>query len=124
MTKSRYSISILRVLFGMSYRDASASDLYKKEVLDKIQMDSRGRLLQAEIATKAKFLGYRAVEVEVEHYPRQAGKQTGIRPRTAFLSLVDFWRVMPGIWKLKKSGQAQVASQTIHSFDPDSSPRH
>ena len=95
--------TILRVFFGLSYRDASASDLYKREVLEKIQMESRGRLLQAEIATKAKYLGYRAVEVEVEHYPRKAGKQTGIGPRTAWRSLVDLWRVMPGIMKLKKS---------------------
>ena len=93
---------IMKLALGICYRDASASDLYKREVLKKIPMESRGRLLQAEIATKAKCLGYRVVEVAVEHYPRQAGKQTGIGPRTAWRSVVDLWRLAPEIRKLKK----------------------
>ncbi len=94
--------AIMKLVLGVSYRDASASDLYKTEVLKKISMESRGRLLQAEIATKAKCLGYRVVEVEVKHYPRQAGKQMGIAPRTAWRSLVDLWRLAPEIRKLRK----------------------
>jgi glycosyltransferase involved in cell wall biosynthesis len=84
---------ILRVFLGLHYRDAAASDLYKKSVLDQIEMESQGRLLQAEIATKASYLGYKICEVPVEHFPRVAGKQTGINSKTAWLSFVDILRL-------------------------------
>ncbi len=93
---------ILKSFLGISYRDAAASDLYKKSVLDKIQMESRGRLLQAEIAAKASALGYCVREVEVDHHPRIAGKQTGIKPKTAYLSLMDLLRLGPKIRALAK----------------------
>lgn len=99
---------LMRFLFGMSYRDASASDLYRREVLQKIEMKSRGRLLQAEIATKAVCLGYKVIEMPVEHYPRQAGKQTGIGLRTSWRSLVDLWRVTPDIRKMRRQKQLPV----------------
>lgn len=88
---------LLKILTGFNYHDAAASDLYKKSVLDQIEMESRGRLLQAEIAAKASALGYRVREVEVDHHPRIAGKQTGIKPKTAYLSLMDLLRVGPKI---------------------------
>ena len=93
---------LLKLLTGFSYHDAAASDLYKKSVLNQIKMESRGRLLQAEIASKASSLGYRVREVVVEHHPRAAGQQTGIKPKTAWLSLVDLVRLGLKIRGLKK----------------------
>lgn len=83
----------LWLFLGVYYKDACASDLYKKSVLDELELESQGRLLQAEIAVKARALGYRVKEIEVEHYPRVAGKQTGINPKTIWFSCVDLFRV-------------------------------
>ena len=96
---------ILRVYLGVNFHDAAASDLYKKSVLDQIEMESRGRLLQAEIAAKAIRLGYRIREVVVEHFPRTRGKQTGIKPKTAWLSFTDLLRVGPKIRSLEPVGK-------------------
>ena len=92
--------TFLKWVAGISFRDAAASDLYKKEVLSRIRMESRGRFLQAEIAVKAARLGYRVEEIEVAHHPRTGGKQTGIKPKTLWLSLTDLWRVGPSIRRL------------------------
>lgn len=86
---------LLRAIAGGSFRDAAASDCYRKSVLDKIQLESRGRLLQAEIAIKAARLGFRVKEIPVRHFPRQSGKSTGIKPKTAWLSLHDLLFVAP-----------------------------
>jgi len=99
---NRAYLLLLRLFLGIHYQDACASDLYKKSILDQIQMKSWGRLLQAEIATKASLLGYRVKEIEVEHYPRIAGKQTGINPKTAWLSFLDILRLGREIRGLKK----------------------
>ena len=93
-----------RFLLGVSFRDAAASDLYKKSILDQIPMESRGRLLQAEIAIKAASLGYKVQEIEVAHYPRKSGKQTGIKPKTIWLSFTDLIRVGPKLRRLGKAG--------------------
>lgn len=93
----------LRYFLGLHYHDAAASDLYRRSVLDQIQMESRGRLLQAEIAAKATALGYRVKELIVEHYPRTAGKQTGVSPKAAWLSLVDLIQIGPKIRALNKA---------------------
>lgn len=85
----------LKLLLGVSYQDASASDLYKKEILDQIEFYSKGRFLQAEIVFKSACLGYNVVEIPVEHFPRTAGKQTGINAKTTWLSFVDLWQVAP-----------------------------
>ena len=92
----------LKLFLGVSYHDASASDMYKKVILDQIEFDSRGRLLQAEIVFKAACLGYKIKEIEVKHYPRTAGKQTGINAKTAWLSLMDLLRVAPKLRRFKK----------------------
>lgn len=92
----------LKLLLGVSYQDASASDMYKKLVLDQIEFYSKGRFLQAEIVFKAACLGYKVVEIPVKHYPRMAGKQTGINIKTTWLSFVDLWRVAPKLRKFKK----------------------
>lgn len=92
---------VLRIFYGVSFRDAAASDLYKRKVLDGIPMRSRGRLLQGEIAIRAASLGCTVREIPVSHYPRRAGRQTGIRFKTAWLSLTDLWRVGPDLKRLK-----------------------
>lgn len=96
---------VLKIFLGLTYQDAAASDLYKKSVLDQIQMESRGRLLQAEIAAKASAMGYRVREIAIDHYPRTAGKQTGIKPKTAWLSFVDLLRLGLKIRKIKRANQ-------------------
>ena len=93
---------LLKALTGFYFHDAAASDLYKKSVLNEVPMESQGRMLQAELAARASARGYRVREVIVEHYPRLAGKQTGINPKTAWLSLVDLVRLGIKIRKLEK----------------------
>lgn len=106
---------LLRLFFGVSFHDAAASDLYKKAILNQIQMRSCGRLLQAEIAIKIASLGYKVLETKVDHYPRKAGRQTGIKPKAAWLSLLDLWRVGPELSKLrptlKRGGSCDIVAR-------------
>lgn len=109
-------LMILRLLVGIRYHDACASDLYRKSVLDQIQMESWGRFLQAEIATKASLLGYRIKEIEVDHHPRVAGRQTGIKPKTAWLSFVDIIRLGLKLRKLKQEKRSKSAAVLLTCF--------
>ncbi len=69
-----------RLLFGLKVRDIDcAFKLFKRELIEKITIESSGALISVEILTKIKKAGYRIVESGVHHYPRQAGKQTGAK---------------------------------------------
>jgi len=57
----------------------SAFKLYRREVLDHIELKSTGALIDAEILARATRLGCTIRTVPVKHLPRLAGKQTGAR---------------------------------------------
>jgi len=87
---------LLRILFGIRLRDANcAFKLFKKGVIDKLELVSNGAIINGEIFIKARKLGYgRIKEVGVAHYPRKIGSQTGAQPRVlweALVSIVRLW---------------------------------
>ncbi len=69
-----------RVLFGLKVRDVDcAFKLFKREVIQKIAIESGGALISTELLVKIKKSGAKIVQCGVHHYPRQAGQQTGAK---------------------------------------------
>ncbi len=70
----------LWLLFGMRIRDIDcAFKLYKRELFDRIKIESDGAVVDAEILLKARKLGYRIKQLGVSHFPRRAGSATGAK---------------------------------------------
>lgn len=66
------------VLFGLTVRDVDcAYKLIKKEVRDRIHLDTESAITVTEFIVKAKALGYRLLQLPVHHYPRKFGHQSG-----------------------------------------------
>ncbi len=67
------------VFFGFYFRDIDCGfKLFRKEALRKIMpFSSEGAMITTEILAKAKRKGLRITEVEVNHYPRKYGNQSG-----------------------------------------------
>lgn len=69
-----------RLLFGLNVRDIDcAFKLFKKEVMDNIEIESTGALISVEFLTKIKNMGYKIAQMGVHHYPRKEGTQTGAK---------------------------------------------
>jgi glycosyltransferase involved in cell wall biosynthesis len=87
---------MVNLLFGLKLRDIDcAFKLYRKEVLDRISLDSEGALIDTEIYARARRLGFTIGEVGVHHYPRTAGQQSGADLRVilkAFYELFRLWK--------------------------------
>lgn len=85
-----------RLLFGYTARDVDcAFKLFRRSILDDIDVASRGATFSLEFLVRAKRRGYRIREVPVKHLPRVAGKQTGARIDVilrAFRELIAFRR--------------------------------
>jgi glycosyltransferase involved in cell wall biosynthesis len=89
---------LVNLLFGYTARDVDcAFKLFKRKVIETIQVESRGAMFSAEFLVRAKQAGFKIVEEPVSHYPRLAGSQTGARPKVilrAFRELIKMrWKM-------------------------------
>lgn len=86
--------TLVRTLFGLSVRDIDcAFKLFQRRVIDAAPLEASGAMISTELLARAKKLGYRFRQVGVNHYPRQAGKQTGANPKV-------IWRAFQELFQL------------------------
>jgi glycosyltransferase involved in cell wall biosynthesis len=71
-----------RALMGVKVHDAHSSMLLTRKAVDEVVpgVVSRSALIAAEILVRAKSAGLPIGEIEIEHHPRVAGRQTGAKP--------------------------------------------
>jgi glycosyltransferase involved in cell wall biosynthesis len=84
--------TIVRLLFGYTARDVDcAFKLFRRGILDRVEVHAKGATFSAEFLVKARRLGYVIRERRAGHYPRPAGTPTGAKPSVilrAFRELV------------------------------------
>ena len=90
--------ALVTILFGYTVRDVDcAFKLFRREIIESIDVESRGATFSAEFLVRAKRKGYRFKEVPVTHLPRVAGTQTGAKMYVilrAFRELIRFrWQL-------------------------------
>jgi glycosyltransferase involved in cell wall biosynthesis len=87
------NLILLNLLFGLGLRDYNFVQLYRKKVLETVQVDARSTaFLTPETLIRAHDLGYRIKEVEIDYHPRERGVATSGRPRVLVSSLRDLLR--------------------------------
>jgi len=70
--------SVVRLLFGYLCRDIDCGfKLFRREVLDHVNIVSDGAMIDTELLAGAKARGFRIVEAPLTHLPREAGEATG-----------------------------------------------
>ena len=85
---------LVNVLFGMRVRDVDcAFKLYRRDLFDHIPMHSRGALIDAEILARAQRAGFRIGQRGVQHYPRQAGQQSGANLKVIARAFVELLKL-------------------------------
>jgi glycosyltransferase involved in cell wall biosynthesis len=71
---------LVRVLFGYLCRDIDCGfKLFWRGILDQVELESDGAVIDTELLAGAVARGYNIAEVPVTHRPRQAGRATGAR---------------------------------------------
>jgi glycosyltransferase involved in cell wall biosynthesis len=84
----------LRIALGLRVRDVDcALKLMRRTVLDTVHLEMRSALINAELYLRAQRAGFRIVQVEVSHHPRQAGRRSGARPRAIARAIRDIVRL-------------------------------
>jgi len=97
---------LLKALFGLKAKDINCSfKVYKKKVLDSIDICSNSAFIDAEMYIRARKKGYKICEVAVQHFPRQAGKATGAKPHVVLLTIKEifcYWLRFIGLIREEK----------------------
>ena len=91
---------ILRYLFKTKFLDISTgSRLIKRKILKKIKIYSNSPFVGAELAIKAKFLGFRVSEVGINTYPRAFGNGSSVGIMNIMLTIKDMLKLFLNIKK-------------------------
>lgn len=78
---------LVRMIFRINVKDVDcAFKLFRREVFDRVTIESKKFFVDAEILAKARYYGMKLVEIGVRHYPRQAGHST-VRASHVFSTL-------------------------------------
>jgi glycosyltransferase involved in cell wall biosynthesis len=96
--------SLVRLLFGYLCRDIDCGfKLFRRDILDRVSLESNGAMIDTEFLVGAKALGYRITEVPVTHMPRTEGNATGAKPAVILRAFRDLLR-----FRLKSARKARL----------------
>ena len=91
---------LVRLLFGLKMRDVDcAFKLFRREVVNKINTQAEGAMINTEILAQARKYGFTIKQVGIHHYPRQWGKQSGANFEVivkAFWELIKVYKRLKG----------------------------
>jgi glycosyltransferase involved in cell wall biosynthesis len=104
--------SLVRLLFGYTARDVDcAFKLFRRSVLDRVDVRAKGATFSAEFLVKARRLGYVIRERRASHYPRPAGQATGAKPAVILRAFRELFRLRMALEaELAQSARARQAA--------------
>jgi glycosyltransferase involved in cell wall biosynthesis len=89
---------IVRAVFGLRVRDIDcAFKLFRREVLDEVELESNGAFISSELLIKLKKAGVAIVERGVHHYPRTTGYSKGANFTVILKTIRDIVRLRLGL---------------------------
>lgn len=93
---------MVRLIFRIRVRDIDcAFKLFRREVFDKVTIESEKFFVDAEILAKARYHKFSMTELGVRHYPRTAGRST-VRPSHIFYTLKELAKIWINIYIRKR----------------------
>lgn len=69
--------TMLRVIYGNRHTDVNSIKLFKRKILDKIQLRSSTAFVDAELVIRTEKAGFKVVEIPIEHLPRLSQGASG-----------------------------------------------
>jgi glycosyltransferase involved in cell wall biosynthesis len=89
---------LVRIIFRIRVRDIDcAFKLFRREIFDKIKIESQRFFVDAEVLAKARYHKFSMTELGVRHYPRTAGQST-VRPSHIIYTLQELAKIWINIY--------------------------
>lgn len=85
---------LICLLFNIKLKDITCGfKLFNKVVLDKIELRSKGGLINAEILVRAAKRGHLIKEVDIKHFSRAKGKSSGANLKTSAIKIFETFKL-------------------------------
>jgi glycosyltransferase involved in cell wall biosynthesis len=85
---------VVRALFYVPVRDIDcAFKMFRRSVLEEIDIESVGAMVNTELMVKLGRSGHGVAEVGVTHHPRTSGKARGATPRVVLMAIRELRRM-------------------------------
>jgi glycosyltransferase involved in cell wall biosynthesis len=88
-TVSLANYYVLRVIFGVPFRDFQNVHIYPRRLVDEIEINASSSFLSPEMLLRCYLRGATFIEVPIQFFPRELGEAKGIRSRAIMRSLRD-----------------------------------
>ena len=105
----------VRTLFGYLCRDIDCGfKLFRREILDRVRLDTNGAMIDVELLAGAEARGYRIAEVELTHLPRTGGRPTGADFMVIITALRELLRFRWRLYRELRRERLQGSRKTAH----------
>ncbi len=99
---------LVRWALGLRVRDVNfAGKLLHRDVLDRVQLESTGSFIDAELLAKVDRSGFTIAQFGVDYRPRSHGVSTLSSMRVISTILSEMWRIAPTIRRGRRPGSAR-----------------
>ena len=92
---------VIRSMFGVTLRDINWVKLFRKSMVDVLDLQFRGIGVDAEVVVKAARAGCRFAELEVGYRPRRTGVSTGDKPINVLITIVELMYLRWLVWRAR-----------------------
>lgn len=86
---------MLRTLYGHKHADVNSIKLFKREILDKVNLLSFSPFVDAELCIRAEKAGFKVIEIPIEHLPRLTQGASGGKPAVIIETFADLLKMRP-----------------------------
>jgi glycosyltransferase involved in cell wall biosynthesis len=115
LKRTIYSLAynwLIRLLFQSSVRDVNFSfKLMRREVIEAIELQSEGSLIDAELVVKASKLGFVIQQIGLDYFPRTRGESTLSSPSVIFKIFRELVRFYPSMQNPKRRQKRQEVAE-------------
>jgi hypothetical protein len=117
---------LVRAVLGVQIRDLDcAFKLFRREVVEQLQLTAMGAAINAEILVQCSRRGWRFVEMPVNHYPRRGGAPTGAALRVIARAFRELPLLLRYRWRstpvpppvVPVPGLPEAASSLVHAVE-------
>jgi len=92
--------TLVRFFYRVQIADINCGfKLYRKKVLQQLDLQTPGAVINAETLALAKRKGFTLMSVGVTHYPREKGEQSGANLRVVLRAFLEIFQLF---WRLRK----------------------
>lgn len=117
---SRLYNLLIRTLFGTRVRDVNFSfKLMKREVIEAVELQSEGSLIDAELVVKATNRGFIIQQIGLDYFPRVKGESTLSSPAVIFKIIRELIRLHPDMRRKVDRAAQVIPSVSAGSGQPD-----